>query len=1024
MIPIQLKIKGLYSYREEQTIDFEHLSRAGLFGIFGKVGSGKSSILEAISLALYGETERLNRGDNRSYNMMNLKSDVLLIEFEFLAGPNKVKYLAQVKGRRNKKRHENISAYERSAYRIENGEYKPIEIEEIPEAIGLSYKHFKRTIIIPQGKFQEFLQLSDSERTGMMKELFNLERFELSFKTGMLESKNNEKINLIKGNLNQLQDIVPDLLEQLDNEKTELTQKIEKLNKDLETTHLSEVKMQKQKELHEKIKSTESEQKELLQKQPAVDKLKKKIEEYKNLNSRFKHLFELENNSRSSLSKLKTSISDDEKTLAGVSKNLTLQSDELKKVSEEFGRRDELIKTASELEKISNIKSLREKVAELDEKISETNNKLLIISKEREELNQNIRSYEAGLAEAKTSLPDTTLLSKAKEWHSANNQLRKESVELQNDIKELSSDIKNLYEQILASLGMLSTDISTDLENIEHLPAAINGIINSIDSQINDCEAIISKLSLNCKIGEYVRKLTAGEPCPLCGSEEHPSPALPDDLRKQLEDEKLRLSNLKSQRKTSENVLQNANKLVTTINVKNDGVRKLKNRLEACMLEIKTHADSFSWPEFSDESLLDEAFDKSTKTRFLIDNLEKKISQARKQSESKTADAETHSAQLNEHNNSKTKVISEINTLTKQIELLDTDKIIQHTADKLKAEAERLKKQYLEIERRHDKLSKETAELRTRSDVLCGRLDAMQKSHEEEISRMKEIEIKIDDELKKSGAESKQYVLEIISKDFDTETLAKQIEDFSRKLHSLEISLQNLRTESGESLYDAEKHNALKQQISFMKDSLSRTGKSLGDVESRLEHGRASLKAKLKLEEEMRALTERAENISTLKNLFRGSGFVKYISTVYLQNLIAAANARFLRLTRQSLGLELNNNNNFEVRDYLNGGLLRSVKTLSGGQTFQASLSLAIALADNIQRMNNHNQNFFFLDEGFGTLDKDTLSDVFDALKALRKENRIVGLISHVEEMQQEIETHISVELTGDGGSVVKESWK
>jgi exonuclease SbcC len=108
----------------------------------------------------------------------------------------------------------------------------------------------------------------------------------------------------------------------------------------------------------------------------------------------------------------------------------------------------------------------------------------------------------------------------------------------------------------------------------------------------------------------------------------------------------------------------------------------------------------------------------------------------------------------------------------------------------------------------------------------------------------------------------------------------------------------------------------------------------------------------------------------------------------------------------------------------LNGGQTRSVKTLSGGQTFQASLCLALALADNVQQHSGSSHNFFFLDEGFGTLDKESLAAVFEALKQLRQENRIVGVISHVEEMQQEIEVYLKVTQTEERGSLVKGSWE
>jgi exonuclease SbcC len=107
----------------------------------------------------------------------------------------------------------------------------------------------------------------------------------------------------------------------------------------------------------------------------------------------------------------------------------------------------------------------------------------------------------------------------------------------------------------------------------------------------------------------------------------------------------------------------------------------------------------------------------------------------------------------------------------------------------------------------------------------------------------------------------------------------------------------------------------------------------------------------------------------------------------------------------------------------MNNGEVRSVKTLSGGQTFQAALSLALALADNIQHLTKSKQNFFFLDEGFGSLDKEALTIAFETLKNLRKENRIVGVISHIDEMQQEILVNLKIVNDLEKGSIVTKSW-
>src|SRR5690554_4070512 len=107
MKPIELTIEGLYSYQERQTIDFNMLTSSNLFGIFGPVGSGKSSILEAITFAIYGRTDRLNlSGDNRYYNMMNLRSNEMLIDFIFEAGKERVSYRATARCMRNSRNFE------------------------------------------------------------------------------------------------------------------------------------------------------------------------------------------------------------------------------------------------------------------------------------------------------------------------------------------------------------------------------------------------------------------------------------------------------------------------------------------------------------------------------------------------------------------------------------------------------------------------------------------------------------------------------------------------------------------------------------------------------------------------------------------------------------------------------------------------------------------------------------------------------------------------------------------------------
>ena len=168
------------------------------------------------------------------------------------------------------------------------------------------------------------------------------------------------------------------------------------------------------------------------------------------------------------------------------------------------------------------------------------------------------------------------------------------------------------------------------------------------------------------------------------------------------------------------------------------------------------------------------------------------------------------------------------------------------------------------------------------------------------------------------------------------------------------------------------------------------------------------------------ALSTRQEHIKLLENIFRGQGFVQYISSIYLQQLCQHANERFQRMTRGQLSLQIGENNEFEIIDYLNEGKSRSVKTLSGGQAFQVSLSLALALAESVQSEASADKNFFFIDEGFGTQDTESVNIVFETMANLLKDNRIVGIISHVEELKERIPMSLTITNDPEKGSLIQ----
>ena len=156
-----------------------------------------------------------------------------------------------------------------------------------------------------------------------------------------------------------------------------------------------------------------------------------------------------------------------------------------------------------------------------------------------------------------------------------------------------------------------------------------------------------------------------------------------------------------------------------------------------------------------------------------------------------------------------------------------------------------------------------------------------------------------------------------------------------------------------------------------------------------------------------------------LQNLVKKRAFLDYVANEYLEDVTRSASATLLKLTSGGYGLAYDGE--FFVTDNKNGGALRSVNTLSGGETFLVSLSLAFSLSTYICAKSDRPIEFFFLDEGFGTLDEKLVDVVMDVLEKLRSKHFSIGLISHVEELKHRIDNKIIVSgATDRSGSSVR----
>ncbi|WP_232696677.1 AAA family ATPase [Brevibacillus daliensis] len=239
MRPIELKMSGLNSYRELQEIDFETLCEAGLFGIFGPTGSGKSSILDAITLALYGQVVRTG-GGSHPQEVLNQLESTLYVSFTFELGQeqNRTRYTIErefglTKGG-NRKQPE-VRLIERS--KVEDIPDQVLESKAtaatamIEQLIGLTIHDFTRAVVLPQGQFSKFLTLKGSERNEMLQRIFHLHEYgeKLMQKVkGQLE-RNKQTIHQLEVEQARLGDASQEALEQAQNEAEQLENQIQEI---------------------------------------------------------------------------------------------------------------------------------------------------------------------------------------------------------------------------------------------------------------------------------------------------------------------------------------------------------------------------------------------------------------------------------------------------------------------------------------------------------------------------------------------------------------------------------------------------------------------------------------------------------------------------------------------------------------------------------------------------------------------------------------------------------------------------
>lgn len=412
MRPIELKIKGINSYREEQVINFSQLTSQGFFGIFGPTGSGKSTILDAITLALYA---KLPRG---SKNFININESSASVSFRFSITTTETKeYLVERsfrypgKDRTSTARNTTARLSLLSETDIDVLADKPTDVtRSCTDLLGLSSDDFLRTVVLPQGQFSDFLKLKNQERRGMLQRIFHLERYgiELTRKVAAARQRMDIEVSSSEGKLQAYDDISKEILDNISSELTELKGKLEK-------EELTEKELSAKYQLLSELKGLKSEYDNLCRKETEVLSSKKQIEDiesslvsvkqaesiyplYKDYKIRLKESDQSQKDIDSLLS--------DEKKLKQQQSCLEqeMEDNQYPKVIKELAEKEDTLKQST---------ILKEKLDDIQKAILAAQERLSKKQKESDSLNEDSLYYEKELI-AKNEELDSLLLQQQK----------------------------------------------------------------------------------------------------------------------------------------------------------------------------------------------------------------------------------------------------------------------------------------------------------------------------------------------------------------------------------------------------------------------------------------------------------------------------------------------------------------------------------------------------------------------------------------------------------------------------------
>lgn len=1033
MRPLKLIMQNFGPYQNEM-VDFTQFENVPLFLISGKTGSGKTTIFDGICYALFGETsgnERTPQQMRSSFAQPREKTRVQL-KFEhqgkmyMITREPKYDYL-NAKGGTSTHQAKQVLEYDgvngKSEILTKTSDIKNF----IEDLLHLNVKQFTQIVLLPQQQFRKFLAADSADKEKVLRQVFGTEIFEK-------------------------------WTEQIKTQVRELRKKIEQQLANLEI-------------LKQNVILTDDEQKMVRTNQDWFVVVDEKIARNQHFVTEQRKIFDHDNQKLQQLRKQLDSAKqlkrafDNRNRLAEERLTLEKQNDEIKQKEQEI----KLFEWAQAQQPlIMKVHQQRTAVADIDHQIKDIKEALSQLKEEQrqqqkihDEFEKHVPEMEKLMTRVQQLKPKLALYVEVQTVQQSLRHARyqlEQATEKTISLRESLVEKKRQLKENQAQLLQIS-DLTTLNDNLNHQKLRLNQLDHHLeqleqlsrDKKFNEQKlaevdrvivnqqetiAILSKRAdklqnyfAQNQINFYVKQLTPGKACPICGSTKHPHPA---KIKVPVEMQAIKEADV---RQAQAQYTKAAQKLSQIEEQKNEYQQKAKAAQQAVDEELQKlnqeNQTSLSFDEIGDWRQKQERDFQARKQKY---------DESRKLQEQLTVQNVTLSQQQAELQDQfdkaqQLKVTAEQKMTEFNAQVKTQQKLLPVEFETRAELEEQLGQWQTQIEKfmtdqktNTDKMQ----QIKERQIILQTQDKQLTKQLHEMHLELKQAEYDLKSELQKQN-ETESKLRNLISDLHRLTTLRTEVDEYRQKIRSNTDQLTKINETIGKQALP--NIAQLQTQVDDLENKLRRMQIKWGEQNAQLQSLKQIKSQASRLWNVYRKQQQYLDEVMELSQVVSGGtnenklGLERFVLREYFKDVLEVATQILEKITdgRYSFVLQQNAERNTARQTGLGidvyddeAGRTRSVHTLSGGESFIASLALALALGEVIQRQNGGTEiNTLFIDEGFGSLDEDALATAMETLRTLEGKNRMIGIISHVKELHVQIPDQINV-VTHEGQSHLK----